>query len=103
MNKGGLGGEASGVGQSITVQIIDACPAENAYNFCKTSIDAKQKCMDPGTNSLDIDQNAYTALTGRSYASVCLAILFCPQDSVLTDEQGVTPNLNIGITPVTCP
>ncbi|KAI4149152.1 MAG: hypothetical protein L6R39_002589 [Caloplaca ligustica] len=70
-NQGGRGGDASGVGQSIVVQIIDACPATNAWNFCKTDVpDLAQKCMDPGTNSLDIALEAYTGLTGQSYASV---------------------------------
>lgn len=85
-NEGGHGGDASGVGKSIVVQIIDACPATNAWNFCKTdNPDPAQKCMDPGTNSLDIELEAYTELTGQAYA------------------LGVTPNLNIGIQPVPCP
>ncbi|KAL8734079.1 MAG: hypothetical protein Q9181_003344 [Wetmoreana brouardii] len=68
-NQGGIAGDATGVGQSIIVQIIDACPATNAWNFCKTDQpDTRQKCMDPGTNSLDIEQNAYTGLTGQAYA-----------------------------------
>lgn len=68
---GGIGGTASGVGKSITVQIIDACPATNAWNFCKTDQpDPRQKCMDPGTNSLDIEVMAYTELTGASYTMV---------------------------------
>lgn len=70
-NQGGRGGAASGVGKTITIQIIDACPATNAWNFCKTdTLDLAQKCMDPGTNSLDIEQNAYTELTGQNYAPV---------------------------------
>lgn len=78
-NQGGIGGDASGVGQSIIVQIIDACPATNAWNFCKTEQpDTRQKCMDPGTNSLDIEQNAYTALTGQAYASVSASVLAMP-------------------------
>lgn len=78
-NQGGIGGEASGVGQSIIVQIIDACPATNAWNFCKTDEpDTRQKCMDPGTNSLDIEENAYTGLTGQAYASVSASLLVEP-------------------------
>lgn len=89
-NQGGIGGDASGVGQSIIVQIIDACPATNAGNFCKTSIaDPRLKCMDPGTNSLDIEQNAYTGLTGQAYASVCSFKLTEPWKSHTNQKIGV--------------
>lgn len=69
-NQGGHGGDASGVGQSIIVQIIDACPATNAWNFCKTDQpDLAQKCMDPGTNSLDIGKAIF--LTTWSLGCLC--------------------------------
>ena len=68
----------------MTVQIIDSCPAESAYNFCKTDVPAAERCGSSSTNSLDIDQSAYQALTGRRFG-------------------GGVPNLNIAITPVGCP
>ncbi|KAL8953757.1 MAG: hypothetical protein Q9222_000439 [Ikaeria aurantiellina] len=72
VDMGGISGDISGVGKSIVVQIIDACPAENAWNYCKTDQpDKRQKCMDRNTNSLDIEVNSYTELTGVAYAS-CL-------------------------------
>ena len=59
-NNGGVGGaKIGGLGNSITVQIIDACPSTSAYNFCKTSMPANQRCGDAGTNQLDIDSSAY--------------------------------------------
>ena len=70
-NKGGIGDAVGGVGNSITVQIIDACPSKSAYNFCKTDMPANQRCSDPGTNQLDIDKSAYMALTGQAYGGVC--------------------------------
>ena len=69
-NKGGIGGSVGGVGNQVTVQIIDACPASSAYNYCKTGMPANQRCGDPGTNQLDIDQTAYMALTGQPYGGV---------------------------------
>ena len=69
-NKGGISGSIGGVGNSITVQIIDACPSASAYNFCKTDMPLNQRCGDSGTNQLDIDQTAYMALTGQPYGSV---------------------------------
>ena len=70
-NQGGFGGASvGGVGNSVVVQIIDSCPAESAYNFCKTDVPAQERCGDSGTNSLDIDQSAYQALTGTAFGSV---------------------------------
>ncbi|KAI4195415.1 MAG: hypothetical protein LQ346_003434, partial [Caloplaca aetnensis] len=71
----------------ITVQIVDACPAQTAWNYCKALasdprdiVPANQRCADPNTNQVDIDLSAYPALTGQSY------------------QSGVTPNLDITIT-----
>ncbi|KAL8960955.1 MAG: hypothetical protein Q9193_002426, partial [Seirophora villosa] len=61
----------------ITVQIVDACPKDTAWNYCKAlattptdNIPANQRCADPDTNQVDIDVSAYPALTGgQSYQS----------------------------------
>ncbi|KAL8739198.1 MAG: hypothetical protein Q9181_000089 [Wetmoreana brouardii] len=67
--------------KKVTVQILDACPAQTAWNYCKTTIAANQRCGDPDTNQVDIDLAAYPALTdGQTY------------------QSGKTPNLNIKIT-----
>ncbi|MCJ1459776.1 hypothetical protein MMC28_010155 [Mycoblastus sanguinarius] len=47
---------------------------------------ADQRCGDPGTNQLDIDQTAYMALTGQAFGSgpslnVAIAPSCCPGDS----------------------
>ena len=52
---------------TATVQVIDACPAGHAQNYCKTDEAANQRCQDPTTNSLDIDVDAYQQLTGAAY------------------------------------
>lgn len=80
---GGIGGSTGGVGNSITVEIIDVCPSTNAANFCKTDMPASQRCGDAGTNQLDIDQSAYMALTGQAF--------------------GNGPTLMISISPSCCP
>lgn len=73
-NMGGYGGgQIGGVGNSVTVQIVDSCPSTNAWNYCKTEIPDDQRCESSGTNQLDIDQAAYQALTGQPFGSVCLA------------------------------
>lgn len=83
-NQGGYGGAyVGGVGKSIVVQIIDSCPSVSAWNYCKTDVSANERCGDGSTNSLDIDQNAYQALTGTAF------------------YDGV-PNLQISITPGGC-
>ena len=70
-NQGGFQGAAiSGIGQSIVVQIVDSCPAENAQNFCKTDVPVEQRCGSSSMNQLDIDQSAYVALTGVPFGSV---------------------------------
>ncbi|KAL9597600.1 MAG: hypothetical protein Q9219_005039 [cf. Caloplaca sp. 3 TL-2023] len=58
--------------KKITVQIIDACPANTAWNYCKApGVDPDQRCADPDTNQVDIDESAYPALSnGQSYSSV---------------------------------
>lgn len=82
-NQGGIGGgSVGGIGNQIIVQIIDACPSVNAENFCKTDVPANQRCSDPGTNALDIDESAYQALTGTPF--------------------GGGANLNIAIEPAAC-
>ena len=73
---GGMGGSAvGGSGQSIVVTIVDACPATNAENYCKTAVAPEQRCMAAGTNMLDIDVSAYQALTGQPSGSVSLAAI----------------------------
>ncbi|KAL8720507.1 MAG: hypothetical protein Q9225_002629 [Loekoesia sp. 1 TL-2023] len=64
--------------KKITVQIIDSCPADTAWNYCKAlasnpsdNVSADQRCADPNTNQVDIDESAYPFLTdGQSYQSV---------------------------------
>jgi hypothetical protein len=51
-NKGGYGGAAvCGVGNCITMQIIDACPSSSSYNYCKTSVPADERCGASGANA----------------------------------------------------
>ena len=74
---GSIGSSIGGVGNTITVQIIDVCPSTSAQNFCKTDMPANQRCGDPTTNQLDIDSSAYMALTGQpaggvSPSSLCI-------------------------------
>ncbi|MCJ1225000.1 hypothetical protein MMC12_001647 [Toensbergia leucococca] len=84
-NNGGYGGNAvGGGGNSVIVQIIDACPSGSAWNFCKTDVPADERCGDGGTNQLDIDQGAYAALTGTGWSDG-------------------NPNLDISISPIGCP
>lgn len=84
-NQGGYdGASVGGIGNCITVNIIDVCPAESAQNFCKTEVPAAERCGDGSTNSLDIDESAYQALTGTAFVS------------------GGVPNLNINILPNSC-
>jgi hypothetical protein len=69
-NAGGYGGASvGGVGNCIIVDIIDACPSESAFNYCKTDVPAAERCGSSSTNSFDIDQSAYKALTGTSFSS----------------------------------
>ena len=67
---GSVGSSIGGVGNTITVQIIDVCPSTSAQNFCKTDMPANQRCGDPTTNQLDIDSSAYMALTGQPAGGV---------------------------------
>ena len=48
---------------SVIVEIVDACPAGNAQNYCKTDVPADERCGSDQTNSLDIDVRAYQNLT----------------------------------------
>lgn len=58
-NEGGYGGASvGGVGNCIIVNIIDVCPSESAFNYCKTDVPAPERCESSSTNSLDIDQSA---------------------------------------------
>lgn len=65
------------------MDIIDACPSESAYNFCKTDVPADERCGSSSTNSLDIDESAYAALTGSGWTNS-------------------SPNLEISITSSSC-
>ncbi|MCJ1337192.1 hypothetical protein MMC09_002474 [Bachmanniomyces sp. S44760] len=60
---------AAAPGKSIMAQIIDACPATSAYNYCKSSIDPAQRCSSSTQNNIDIDRSAYAALTGLEFGS----------------------------------
>lgn len=80
---GSIGGSVGGIGNTITVQIIDACASTSASNYCKTDMPSTQTCGDSGTNQLDIDTSAYMALTGQAF--------------------GNGPTLNIAISPSCCP
>ncbi|KAL2051604.1 hypothetical protein ABVK25_008018 [Lepraria finkii] len=70
-NQGGVpvNRAVEGIGNSVIVQIIDACPQSSPQNYCKTDRPANQRCEDPNTNQLDIDQSAYEALTGQTFGS----------------------------------
>lgn len=67
---GSIGGSVGGIGNTITVQIIDACASTSASNYCKTDMPSTQTCGDSGTNQLDIDTSAYMALTGQAFGNV---------------------------------
>ncbi|KAK3670157.1 hypothetical protein LTR78_010004 [Recurvomyces mirabilis] len=82
-NKGGYGGAfIGGVGNCVIANVIDVCPSESAYNFCKTDVPAAERCGTSSTNSIDLDESAYSALTGESFGS--------------------GPNLLVSITPSSC-
>ncbi|KAF1343786.1 hypothetical protein BDV97DRAFT_402756 [Delphinella strobiligena] len=69
-NTGGYdGASVGGVGNCVTVQVIDVCPSESAQNFCKTDVPAAERCGSSSTNSLDIDESAYKELTGTAWSS----------------------------------
>ena len=69
-NNGGYdGASVGGVGNCITINVIDVCPSESAYNFCKTNVPADERCGSSSTNSVDIDLSAYQALTGTTWSS----------------------------------
>ena len=75
-NQGGISGNEAvgGIGNSVIVQIIDSCPQTNPQNYCKIDMTPNQRCQDPITNQLDIDQSAYEALTGQA-SGVSTAVL----------------------------
>ena len=47
---------------TVIVEIVDACPAGNAQNYCKTKVPADERCGSNQTNSLDVDVGAYRNL-----------------------------------------
>lgn len=67
---GSIGSSIGGIGNTITVQIIDACASTSPSNYCKTDMSSNQRCGDSGTNQLDIDTSAYMALTGEAFGNV---------------------------------
>ena len=75
-NQGAISGGVAvgGIGNSVIIQIIDSCPSTNPQNYCKTDSTPDQRCEDPNTNQLDIDNSAYEALTGQAYGSVSIAV-----------------------------
>ena len=60
----------------IVVQIVDACPAGSALNYCKAKanppIPADERCGQG--NALDIDYSAYKDLTGTDYSSASVGL-----------------------------
>lgn len=75
-NTGGYGGSSVGLArvENVIVQIIDACPANNAYNFCITAVPANERCGDASTNSLEIDTSAYQKLTGTVWNTIRISL-----------------------------
>ena len=67
---GSIGSSVGGIGNTVTVQIIDACASTSPSNYCKTDMPSTQRCGDSGTNQLDIDTSAYMALTGQAFGNV---------------------------------
>ena len=65
------------IGKSVVVQIVDACPAGSALNYCKVKanppIPADERCG--AGNTLDIDYSAYKDLTGTDYQSVGIPLI----------------------------
>lgn len=55
---------------TVIVEIVDACPAGNAQNYCKTKVAADERCGSNQTNSLDVDVDAYRNLTLRMNGGV---------------------------------
>ncbi|KAL2041111.1 hypothetical protein N7G274_006055 [Stereocaulon virgatum] len=94
-NQGGIpvNHAVGGIGNSVIVEIIDACPQSNPRNYCKTDMAANQRCEDPNTNQLDIDSSAYEVLTGQAFGNgPNLQILIEDSDcSGATSEGGSAP------------
>lgn len=98
-NQGGMdGGSVGGVGNTVMIQIIDSCPSQNAFNYCKTDIAENQRCEAMGVNALDIDQAAYQSLTGQPFGSVSTVrdlyeiLLTLPgSQSEHRDQAGILP------------
>ena len=96
-NKGALGQwsgkDVGGTGNCAYVKIVDSCPHNSAYNYCKQVanplIPANQRCSQPGQNALDIDQHAYQELTGIDFVAAAKA-------------NNTPPNLNILVQNVDC-
>ena len=77
-------------GTATVVKVIDACPHNSPWNYCKpdppapNGVSADQKCMST-KNALDLDWSVYKVLTGVEYT----------KDKKL-------PNLEISISPSSC-
>ena len=96
-NQGALGQwngkDVGGKNNCAYVKIIDSCPHNSAYNYCKQvanpPIPTNQRCMAQGQNALDMDEHAYQQLTGIDYVSAKSA-------------GNTPPNLNILVQSVQC-
>ena len=67
------------------MELVDACPAGHALNYCKTEIPLDERCGSNQTNSLDIDVHAYRELTSGVHGGA-------------VDWSVGQPNLRINIT-----
>ena len=90
-NQGTINGSPSNKGCAY-VKVIDSCPHNSAYNYCKIAsvpkIPENERCMAANTNAVDIDQYAYQQLTGTPW----------PSDP----SQPNPPNLNILVQNIGC-
>ena len=101
-NQGGIpvNQAVGGIGNSVIVEIIDACPQSNPQNYCKTDMAANQRCEDPNTNQLDIDSSAYEVLTGQAFGNVSVGFRMAERHVLTRNFQG--PNLQILIEDSDC-
>lgn len=101
-NQGGIpvNQAVGGIGNSVIVQIIDACPQSNPQNYCKTDMAANQRCEDPNTNQLDIDSSAYEVLTGQAFGNVSGSFRMAEGHVLIRNSKG--PNLQILIEDSDC-
>ncbi|KAL6720563.1 hypothetical protein ACLMJK_002487 [Lecanora helva] len=91
-------------GKSVTVKIVDACPAKSAYNYCKSNTEPAGKCGG-SKNALDISVHAYPLLVnggeGKGQTVRVLSTSFPPDKKLTKVSQGSTTNLNnLSITPM---